>query len=254
MIKINDIIEKLDLLLNSKSFSDYGPNGLQVEGKKEVQKISFAVSATVESIEKSLEWGSDCLITHHGILWGYQKAKRIVGPHYKRIKSLIDGEMNLISYHLPLDAHLEHGNAAGIAKKLDLVNIEPFGDYRRNPLGVSGKFKAPLKADELKAKLKKMLNHEVIHADPGSDLIRSIGIITGGANNEWPQALESGLDAYLTGEISEYNWHDSKEAGIHYFACGHHATEKFGVLSLEQFINENFKGIETIFFDSTNPA
>lgn len=252
--KRNDLINELNLYLDAKSFEDYAPNGLQIEGKDTLKKIAFAVSATHESLQQAIAWGADALIVHHGIFWKYQGAKTITGAWGERAKLCIKNDLNLIAYHLPLDAHMEVGNAKSLADLLHLHEVEPFAAHKRQFLGVKGKI-TPTKASELKVKLEKLLNHTVTLATHNEDaMISNIGIITGGANNDWVKAQEDGLDAYLTGEISEYNWHDAREAEIHYFAGGHHATEKFGIQSLAAYIKTKYPAIEIKFFDSANPA
>lgn len=254
MISQTQLHQYLNQLLSSPQFEDYCPNGLQVEGKKEIRKIGFAVSATQESIDSSQLWGADALIVHHGIFWKYAGARPVTGAWGERVKKLIKNDMNLYAYHLPLDAHSEVGNAASLGRLIDLTDLAPFGEHKRQPLGVKGLFKTPLKVKDLKSKLEGILSHDVKLATPDENaLICSMGIITGGANNEWSEAMKAGLDSYLTGEISEYNWHDAKEAGIHYFAGGHHATEKFGIQSLMKKIELDLK-LECRFFDSQNPA
>jgi dinuclear metal center YbgI/SA1388 family protein len=244
----------LNDLLTPELFDDYAPNGLQVEGKKNILKIAGSVSATVDAINQARKWGADALIVHHGLFWRHQGAKPIVGPHGQRIKSLIQSDCNLFAYHLPLDSHPEIGNAKALADLLNLTHLKPFGPYKKQFLGIQGHFKNPLSALQLKNHLETLLNHSVTTASPNKDaLIHSIGIITGGANNEWIHAKDENLDAYLTGEISEYNWHDAIEANIHFFAGGHHATERFGIQQLLLKLQGEFK-IETRFFDSENLA
>ena len=250
----NELTQYLNNLLEIENFKDYAPNGLQIEGKSEIKKIAFAVSATIDSIDKAIEWKADALIVHHGLFWSFHGPKTITGPHGSRVKKLIQNDMNLLSYHLPLDAHLKYGNAVGIAKALEMKKITPFGDHKGSPTGVQGKLSQKMSALDLSLKLEEVLNHSIIHAgSDSSQEIESIGIITGGANNDWPLDLSSDLDAYITGEISEYNWHDATEAGIHFFAGGHHATERFGVMQLMDHLGPHFK-CETHFFDSVNPA
>ena len=254
MISLQDLLQYTNQLLNSAQFEDYCPNGLQIEGKKEIKKVAFAVSATLDSIEKAIAWKADALIVHHGVFWKYNGARAITGPWGERVKKTIQNDLNLIGYHLPLDAHPEVGNATALANLLGLVDQLPFGEHKKQPLGVKGKFPTPLSAKDLKTKLENILSHEIKLATPDENQkISSMGIITGGANNEWAEALKAGLDSYLTGEISEYNWHDAKEAGIHYFAGGHHATEKFGIQNLMKKIEKELK-LECEFFDSENPA
>ena len=255
MIETRELEKYLNQILNPNQFNDYCPNGLQVEGKEKCKKIAFAVSATKSSINEAIKQKADCLIVHHGVFWKYKGAQPIIGPFAKRVIPLIENKINLFAYHLPLDANMEVGNAVSIANELDLADIEPFAEYKENHLGVKGKFKNPIGANELSKKLKIILDHDIILACPNETAtLKSIGIITGGANNEWTYALQDKLDAYLTGEISEYNWHDSQEAGIHMFAGGHHATERFGVKALAKKIEKDFNNIETIFIDSPNPV
>ncbi len=253
-MKRHELVHYLNDLLEVQKFSDYAPNGLQVEGKVEVQKVAFAVSATLDSAQKAAQWGADALIVHHGLFWKFHGPKPLIGPFAKRVRPLIKSDINLLAYHLPLDAHVEFGNAAGIALKLGLKEIEPFGDYKGAPTGLQGEFDSPIAPDLLEKKLEEILQHRIIHSAPKDQKpIKNIGIITGGANNDWELALREGLDSYLTGEISEYNWHDAAEAGVHFFAGGHHATEVFGVKSLMSHLKEKF-GLECQFFNSDNPA
>jgi dinuclear metal center YbgI/SA1388 family protein len=250
----SELIKYFSQLLLPENFEDYAPNGLQIEGGEKIQKVAFAVSATQDSIQKAIAWGAQALVVHHGVIWKYQGGRPITGAWGERIRLCVKNDLNLFAFHLPLDAHLEVGNAVSLARELGIKNITPFGPYKRQFLGAKGEFDSPLSGAELKTKLEGVLSHSIIHAEPGPDKkIKSIGIITGGANNEWSVALSEGLDAYLTGEISEYNWHDSKEAGVHYFAGGHHATERPGIKSLMEKAKKDLS-IEVNFFDSENPA
>jgi dinuclear metal center YbgI/SA1388 family protein len=249
-----DLLNYFDQLLSPSQFEDYSPNGLQIEGTETISKIAFAVSATKDSIDEALKWGAQALVVHHGVFWKHQGSRTITGAWGERVKTAIKNDLNIIGYHLPLDAHAEIGNAKALADELQLTDLSPFALYKRQALGLKGKFPTPIKASELKARLQQVLKHDIIHASPNDEqMISTLGIVTGGANNEWARALEDGLDAFLTGEISEYNWHDAKEAGIHYFAGGHHATEKFGIQALMKRLKLE-KKVEVAFFDSANPA
>lgn len=253
-VLVADLLNHLKTLMTPELFEDYAPNGLQVEGKKDLKKVAFAVSATQASLQEAIKWKADAIIVHHGIFWKYQGARTITGPWGERVKLCVINDLNLLAYHLPLDAHHEFGNAVSLAQHLGMTDLLPFALHKKQPMGTKGKIPA-ISAKELKAKLKALLQHEVILATPDeSQLIKSIGIITGGANNDWVRALDENLDAYITGEISEYNWHDSIEAGIHYFAGGHHATEKFGIMALMERVKKDYPSLEVLFFDSPNPA
>lgn len=250
-----NLLNYFSKLLAPEVFEDYAPNGLQIEGKNSIKRVAFAVSATQDSLQKAISWGADAIVVHHGIFWKYQGARTITGAWGERVKLCVKNDLNLFAYHLPLDGHAEVGNAVALAQEIGLSNLSSFALHKKQPLGTKGEFKNPLTAIELKNKLKQVLNHDVILATPDENQkIKSMGIITGGANNDWVKAMEDGLDAYLTGEISEYNWHDSKEAGIHYFAGGHHATEKFGTISLMNRVKKDLPHLEVTFFDSENPA
>jgi dinuclear metal center YbgI/SA1388 family protein len=253
-------VHRLDLevflndILGCSGFSDYGPNGLQVEGRDEIQKVAFAVSATRDSISRAVELGADALIVHHGLFWNFAGAKPLVGHFARRVFPLIRHEINLFAYHLPLDAHPDYGNAARLAGELGVSQPAPFGDYKGRPTGVKGFLDSPIKVHELVQRIEEVVSHPVLLASPDpTALVRSIGIITGGANREWLQAASEGLDAYLTGEMSEHDWHESQEAGIHMFAAGHHATEVFGVRALMAIVGERF-GVEVFYIPSENPA
>lgn len=251
----SDLENYLKELFHPELYDDYCPNGLQVEGKKIIKKVLFSVSATRESILAAQKENACALIVHHGLFWKFHGTKPMIGPFYERIAPLIKNDINLYAYHLPLDAHLEVGNAFSLATKLGLNQITPFGQVKKNSLGAKGVLSTPCKGEELKEKIKSALNHEVIYSSPNkSEIISTIGIITGGANSEWKCALSENVQAYITGEMSEHDYHEAKEAGIHMFAGGHHATEKWGVISLMNKIKKDFPAIECKFLDSDNPA
>lgn len=250
----SELSHYLENTLQSKTFKDYCPNGLQVEGSSEIEKIAFAVSATLDSVQQAVNLGADTLIVHHGLFWHFQGAKTLTDSFAKRIYPLVQNNINLFAYHLPLDAHPEIGNAAVLGKLLGIQQQSSFGDYKGSPTGIKGELIKPLNAKELSIKLQAILNHDVIIACPDEkQIITTVGIITGGANKDWVLAQESGLDAYITGEISEHDWHESQENGIHMFAGGHYATEIFGVLSLMQKIQTEYH-VDCIFIDSDNPV
>ena len=245
---------ELNKYLNIYDFKDYGPNGLQVEGREEITKVAFAVSATKESIKEAITQGADTLIVHHGLFWSFHGTKPLKGPFAKRVFPLVKNDINLFGYHLPLDAHEVVGNAAQIADKIDLINRKPFGDHKGSPTGISGSFRKPIKATELSTLLETTLSHTILHSSPDDNqMIKSIGIITGGANSDWILSMKQGLDAYLTGEMSEHDWHESKESGVHMFAGGHNATEQFGVQALMKKVEKDFD-LECIYIPSENPA
>jgi dinuclear metal center YbgI/SA1388 family protein len=253
-MKRSELENYLNKALNIYDFTDYCPNGLQVEGSEEITKIAFAVSATADSVAKAVENNCNALIVHHGIFWKFHGPKIITKAFAKRVKPLIQNEISLFGYHLPLDANIDFGNAACVAKSIDLVDLKPFGDYKGCPTGVSGKFIPKISVKDLKDKFKILFNREILLSSPDeNEMLGSMGIITGGANSDWVLARRNNLDSYLTGEMSEHDWHEAKESGIHYFAGGHNATERFGIQALKEKIEADHS-IECIFFDSDNPA
>jgi len=241
-------------LLSPDNFSDYCPNGLQIEGKESISKIAFAVSATKYSIEQAINFEADSLVVHHGLFWNFHPPKTLTGSFAKRIIPLVRNEINLLAYHLPLDAQLDMGNAAVIAKLLGCQQLQKFGDYKGSPTGVKAFFTKPISAANLQKKLQSLLKHNVLLASPNKEaLIKTLGIITGGANKDWRLAQQQGLDAYITGEMSEHDWHESLEEGIHLFAGGHNATEELGIKALMKYTQQKFK-IDCVFIGSDNLA
>ncbi|HEY8157825.1 MAG TPA: Nif3-like dinuclear metal center hexameric protein [Methylobacter sp.] len=249
--QLNDYYQAL---LRPETYADYCPNGLQIEGTEYIERIAFAVSATRDSIQQAVENKADALVVHHGLFWTFHGAKSLTGPFARRIFPLVKNDINLFGYHLPLDGHPDIGNAATLGEMIDCQQQQPFGDYKGSATGIKGILEQPLTAIKLQQKLAAVLKHNVILATPDSSaLIRSVGIITGGANSEWRLAEKERLDAYITGEISEHDWHESQEAGIHMFAGGHNATEQFGIQALMEKTRQQF-AVECFFIDSENAA
>jgi dinuclear metal center YbgI/SA1388 family protein len=246
----------LNSTLKPEIFDDYCPNGLQIEGKTEIRKILFSLSATKESALHAVKIKADAMIVHHGLFWKFHGVRTITGTFYNRISPLIKNDINLLGYHLPLDGHIEFGNAASLAKEIGLKEITPFGEYKKAFTGVKGKLDKPMSGNELKNILEKILNHHVLYSNPieSTSPIQTIGIITGGANSQWIEAYKLGLDAYITGEMSEHDWHESREAGVHMFAGGHHSTERLGIMALMNKIKNQFPNLEVSYFESENPA
>lgn len=247
-----DLVKHLNDLLVIAKFRDYCPNGLQVSGKEKIKKIAFAVSATLDSIESAIAYKADALIVHHGIIWNHDGAQTIQGPLKERIKLLLDHDINLIAYHLPLDAHLELGNAAQLALKLGIKKIVAFGDYKGSQVGVSGEFTKACKLSTLQVNLSKILNHTCLIAKTSDQLIHKVAIITGSGASYFKEAQQIGMECLITGEMSEYHWHGARELGINLIAGGHHATERFGVLALGDYLKKKYK-LDCQFFDSENP-
>jgi dinuclear metal center YbgI/SA1388 family protein len=249
--QLNDYYQAL---LRPETYADYCPNGLQIEGTEHIERIAFAVSATRDSINQAVDNKADALVVHHGLFWTFHGAKPLTGAFAQRIFPLVKNNINLLGYHLPLDGHPEIGNAATLGQLIDCGQQQPFGDYKGSATGIKGVLDQPITAAALQQKLEAVLRHTVILATPDSKaLIRSVGIITGGANSEWRLAEKERLEAYITGEISEHDWHESREAGLHMFAGGHNATEQFGIQALMEKTRQQF-AVDCCFIESENPA
>ncbi len=241
-------------LLQPEQYQDYGPNGLQIEGREAIQKIAFAVSATRHSIQAAIDNQADALVVHHGLFWSFHGAKPIIGPFAQRIIPLIRNQINLFGYHLPLDGHAEIGNAAVLGRLLGIERQQGFGDFKGCPTGIKGALETPVTAQTLSERLAQILQHPVMMASPDKHrLAQSVGIITGGANSEWLLAWKEGLDVYITGEMSEHDWHDSQEHGVTMLAGGHNATEQFGIKALLEATQKEF-AVDCFFIRSENPA
>lgn len=249
MESIITITNYIDGLLDSKNFDDYAPNGLQVQGKRDIRKIVTGVSATQAFIESAIEKEADTILVHHGWFWG-KEDPRIIGMKYKRLKMLMDHNISLLAYHLPLDAHPEFGNNAQLAKRLD-IQIEDVMD--KQGVGNYGRLPEYISLEQLGDNLEKTLSRKPTLISGGDHAIRKVAWCTGGAQNWIHQAAEAGVDAYISGEISEHTVHVAREMGVHYIAAGHHATERYGAMALGEHVAAKF-GLLCEFVDIDNPA
>jgi dinuclear metal center YbgI/SA1388 family protein len=249
----DQLVAYLDDLLDADSLHDVGVNGLQVAGSGEVERVATAVSASAELFTQAAEWGADTVLVHHGILWRGEDPPRVTGSFRQRLRLLFEHDLNLIAYHLPLDRHPAHGNAAVLARELGLDQLEPFGMFGDVALGVAGVFGTPLPAEELFRRVRAVCGQEPQIFPGGPERVASVGIVTGGAPAAFEEAVAAGLDAYVTGEAREWVLHRAAEDGVHYLAAGHYATERFGVRSLGGFLAHRFD-LEVRFFDLPNPV
>lgn len=223
-------------------------NGIQVEnsaaGTKELGRVAFAVDACLETIQRAAQAGADVLFVHHGFFWG--QCQRLTGSHYRRIRLLLDNDMALYACHLPLDASQEVGNNYGLARRLGLVDVVPFGEWHGMTIGVGGRLPEPLPVGQVVRRLFPD-GEEPLHLLPfGPKEIRSVAIVSGGAARELSQAIEGGYDAFVTGEIGHEQYHQALEAGITVVAGGHYQTETVGVsLVMEKLAGD--LGLDTVF-------
>ncbi|MBA5763646.1 Nif3-like dinuclear metal center hexameric protein [Vibrio sp. 404] len=248
---------QLEKLLNEKLsaqlIKDYSPNGLQVEGCVEINKIVTGVTASQALIDKAVELGADALLVHHGYFWKGEP-EPIRGMKGKRIRTLIKNDINLLGYHLPLDIHPELGNNAELAR---LLEIEVEGGLEGHPQSVAmyGRLKQPLTGEQLSQRITQVLSRTPLHIAPenAEKLIETIGWCTGGGQDYIELAAQHGLDAFISGEISERTTYTAREQDIHYFSAGHHATERYGIKALGEWLASEH-GFDVTFVDIDNPV
>lgn len=246
------LANKLDQYLEIHQFKDYCPNGLQVEGRSEIKKIITGVTACQALIDQAIEEKADAILVHHGFFWKGE-SQQITGMKYNRIKALIENGINLYAYHLPLDVHPELGNNAQLAKLLDITDRRPLEPWDKRSVGRVGKFEQAISPAQLSERLKNVLDREPLHIDGGKSEIKTIAWCTGGGQDYINIAADQGIDAFISGEISERTVHIAREMGIHYFAAGHHATERYGVQALGEWIASEM-GIEVKYIEINNPV
>jgi dinuclear metal center YbgI/SA1388 family protein len=237
--------------LRTDDYTDDCPNGLQVEGTKEVKKIFTAVSASVELFKIAETQNADTIIVHHGIIWNFERPL-YKGGYRERIRILLANNMNLYGFHLPLDAHEEIGNNAQLCRQLDVKNMRPFGNIKGQYIGMKGEINKINKKSFFK-QISSLVERDPLIFDFGPDQIEKVGVISGGAQKYFDQAVSDGLDVYVTGEVSEHIMHYAKEEKIHFVSAGHYATEKFGIIALGQLLEKKFD-VEIKFIDINNPV
>jgi dinuclear metal center YbgI/SA1388 family protein len=245
----SEIDRYLDDLLSPQGFRDYGPNGLQVEGKPDVRTLVSGVTASLALIDAAIADGADAILVHHGLFWRGQDG-RVTGWLKERVARLIVHGINLYAYHLPLDAHAELGNNAQFGARLGLAADARFGDQE---LGFIGDAQALASIDELGAAVGSALGRAPLVLPGDGRPIRRIAWCTGGAQGWFEAAVAAGADAYLTGEVSEPQAHLARETGVAFLACGHHATERYGAPAVAAHVAERF-GLAHRFIDLDNPA
>ncbi len=236
-------------LLDTERFSDYCPNGLQIEGRPEVNKIVTGVTASLALIEQAIAAGADAILVHHGYFWKNEDA-RIVGVKQARIKLLLQHDISLFGFHLPLDAHPELGNNAQLGKRLDFV-LEGWAGEQN--LIAHGSLAAPVTLAELEQRIGERLGRSPLVIGDAGRQIKRIAWCSGGAQGYFEAASALGVDAYLTGEASEQNVHYAQEAGIAFIAAGHHATERYGIQALGEHLAAQF-GLTHEYKEIPNPV
>lgn len=248
-MKLTDLNNYLNQLLRPEQFSDYCPNGLQVEGKQEIHHIVTGVTASFELLEAALAVKADAILVHHGYFWRGESAA-ITGIKKRRIQFLLQHELNLIAYHFPLDAHADFGNNVMLAKQLGLKAVGWAGD--KNML-LLAELNQPLSLKDFLQMIELKLNRTSQVIGDLLQMVQKVALCTGAAQGYIEQAVNAGVDVYISGEISEQTVHIARETGVSYIAAGHHATERYGVQALGKHLAEKFGLIHT-FIDCDNPV
>lgn len=245
MILREELISYLDDYLGVRLIPDSGPMGLQVEGRRQIGRIVTGVSASLELFTAAVQKDADLVMVHHGLLWD-RESRVVEGPFRQRLKYLLEHDLNLLAYHLCLDMHEEVGNNILAVKTLGLHNLAPLGR-----VGLMGSVEE-MDLPELIELIRYTFDREPFTFAFGPERIHRIGYCSGGAPNELALAIAEGLDAYITGEVRENTMHMAKEAGIHYIAAGHYATERLGIRALGEHLMHKLE-VEVEFVDIPNP-
>jgi dinuclear metal center YbgI/SA1388 family protein len=252
-VRLTDIVAELDGLLEPGRFADYCPNGLQVPGAERVETVVTGVSAHLELFEGARAERAELVLAHHGLFWGSGPGP-IDAALARRLRVLFAGDISLLAYHLPLDAHPEVGNNALLARALGAEPREPFARHRGEPIGCLAELPGEgLAIADLLRRVSDVTAREPLAFDYGPPLVRRMGIVTGAGAEHLAEAIAAGADAFLTGEPAERVMAQAREAGVHFIAAGHYATETFGVRRLGELLVERF-GLRHVFLDMPNPV
>lgn len=254
MTRVEDLVLALDECLGSAAFADGQENGLQVQGRAEVTRVASAVSVSMATIEAALAWNADALLTHHGLLWKNQPL-HVQGVRRARLARMLQADLNLITYHLPLDAHTVLGNNAALAEAAGCATKAPAFAHKGQTIGMAGELEGPQPfggwIEGFQAALRDGCDVETgpFHVWPfGPEKVRRVGFLSGAGPYQVQDAIDAGLDVYVTGEVTEGAYHLAKEAGIHFVAGGHYLTERLGVQRLGAWCQERL-GVEHRFLD-----
>jgi dinuclear metal center YbgI/SA1388 family protein len=250
MTELTALAAYCDALLNAAAFEDYCPNGLQVEGDRPVRRLASGVTASAALLDQALAWGADAVLVHHGWFWRGEDP-RLVGMKGQRVRTLTRAGLGLLAYHLPLDAHPEFGNNRQLAEVLGLC--EPRATDRCGGILWQGRLPRPMTVPELSAHIAASLGRAPVQVQGQAGPIDQVAWCTGAAQDYIEQAAALGVDAYLSGEISEQTTHQARELGLDYFALGHHASERYGVRALGGHLAVRF-ALDHRFIDIDNPA
>ena len=250
MANCAELIAYLDALLDPASYDDYGPNGLQVPGKDEIESVATGVSANADLFTRAREEHVDLVLVHHGLFWS-GPPRPLDHASKRRLQLLFDADIALAAYHLPLDGHLEVGNNALLAAAIGATDVQPFGAHHAATIGVRARLDE-IAPEELVARVEAATSRAPLAFTDGPDPVRSVGIVSGAGADHLDEAIAAGLDAFITGEPAERSMSRARESGVHFLAAGHYATETFGVRALGDRLAERF-GLRHVFIDVPNP-
>lgn len=251
-MNLSELVRYTNALLNIDAFQDYCPNGLQVEGRNEVRKLVSGVTASQALIDAAIAAGADAILVHHGYFWKGEDPC-VIGMKRRRLAALLQAGVSLLAYHLPLDAHPELGNNARLGEVLGIPIEGWFGGGRGPDIACFGTLSQPMTGEAFAAHIATALRRPPQFIAGGGHPIRRVGWCTGAAQTYIDAAAAQGLDAFVSGEISEQTVHVARECGIHFFAAGHHATERYGAPALGAYLARHF-GLEHESLDLDNPA
>lgn len=250
-IALSTLVGEAERYLNAARISDYCPNGLQVEGRPQVRRIVSGVTASQALLDAAVEAEADVVLVHHGYFWKGENPC-VTGMKQRRLKTLLSNDISLLAYHLPLDMHPEVGNNVQLARQLEIIVEGPLEPENPRTVGLIGSLAEPLTARDFARRVQEVLGREPLLVE-GPQMIRRIGWCTGGGQGYIDQAIAAGVDLYLTGEASEQTVHSARENGISFIAAGHHATERYGVQALGDYLARRF-ALEHLFIDCQNPV
>ncbi|WP_068829553.1 Nif3-like dinuclear metal center hexameric protein [Pseudomonas sp. BMS12] len=250
-IALTTLVEEADRYLNAARIADYCPNGLQVEGRPQVRRIVSGVTASQALLDAAVEAEADVVLVHHGYFWKGEDAC-ITGMKRRRLQTLLGNDISLLAYHLPLDVHPEVGNNVQLARQLEITVEGPLDASNPKVVGLLGFLDEPLSPRDFARRVQDVLGREPLLVE-GQGMVRKIGWCTGGGQGYIDQAIAAGVDLFLTGEASEQTYHSARENGVSFIAAGHHATERYGVQALGEYLARRF-AVEHLFIDCPNPV
>ncbi len=249
-VALNTLVEEADRYLGSTKIQDYCPNGLQVEGRPQVMRIVSGVTASQALLDAAVEAKADLVLVHHGYFWKDENPC-VVGMKQRRLKTLLRHDISLLAYHLPLDVHAEVGNNVQLARQLELTVEGPLDPADSRVVGLIGSLPEPMHPRDFARRVQEVLGREPLLIE-GSEKIRRVGWCTGGGQGYIDRAIAAGVDLYISGEASEQTFHSARENDISFIAAGHHATERYGVQALGDYLARRF-ALEHVFIDCPNP-